>query len=106
MPVSSDTPDIMWPLKNLVIYALSYGLRILDWIQIALSRRCRVVASNDVKIELIRFPSRDSGRYIRAYRYTPANDTGKLPLYLHWHASGWDLKRLGIDIHLCSRISK
>lgn len=106
MPVSSDTPDIMWPLKNLVIYAWSYGLRILDWIQIALSRRCRVVASNDVKIELIRFPSRDSGRYIRAYRYTPANATGKLPVYLHWHASGWILKRLGIDIHLCSRISK
>lgn len=96
----------MFQGKNLVLYALSYGLRILDWIKIAFTRRYRVIASNDVKIEFIRIPSRDPGRFIRAYRYVPKNATGKLPVYLHWHASGWVLKRLGIDIHLCSKISK
>lgn len=96
----------MWQVKNLVLHTLSHVLRILDWIKIAFSRRCRVIASSDVKIEAIRIPSRDPGRYIRAYRYTPKNVTGKLPVYLHWHASGWVLKRLGIDIHLCSKISK
>lgn len=94
-------------LEKLYLYGLSYLLRVWDWIHIFLTRSLRSVNSKDVRIEHFSIPSRDPHRLIRAIRYTPKDVpvNAKLPVYLHWHASGWVLKRLGIDRHFCVRIA-
>lgn len=93
-------------LRKMILYLTSYFMRIVDWINIGASRKCRAISQEGVKVEHIRIPSRDNGRYIRAIRYTPIGETAPLPVHLNWHASGWMLKRLGLDRHMCIKFAR
>src|SRR5699024_184135 len=84
---------------------LSYLLRIYDWINLKLSGSKRPLVDG-VRVERFKIPSREPGRFIPAIKYTPEGATGKLPVYLSWQASGFLLKRLGIDRHMHSRFAK
>ncbi|PKS07920.1 hypothetical protein jhhlp_006529 [Lomentospora prolificans] len=60
----------------------------------------------DVQRRTIRIPSRDKGRFISAYLYTlkdkPA--TGKTPVLLNWHGSGFVIDCFGTDSEYCARV--
>ncbi|WFD20120.1 hypothetical protein MCAP1_002364 [Malassezia caprae] len=93
-------------LRKIWLFAVAYLLRVVDYVTIFSSRSKRHIDANGVKIEHIRIPSRDKGRSIRAIRYSPVGVQGPLPVHLNWHASGWVLKRLGLDQHMCVKLAK
>lgn len=95
----------MFALLRLYYAALS--ARIRDWIKIFRTRRERPTSDPHVAVERICIPSR-YGRMITAYKYTPRDLSGEgpHPVHINWHASGFVLKRLGLDSHRCLRIAK
>ncbi|WFD43936.1 hypothetical protein MPSI1_002601 [Malassezia psittaci] len=59
-----------------------------------------------IRVEHIKIPSRDKGRTIPAVRYSPEGAEGPLPVHVSWQASGWVLRRLGLDKHMHSVFAK
>ena len=78
---------VLFPWRLLV----AYFYRIQDWIGIVASRSLRPSQKPGVRVERIKIPSRDKGRSIAAYKYTPTDVAGDKPLSVHlnWHASGY-----------------
>ncbi|WFD31741.1 hypothetical protein MSPP1_002780 [Malassezia sp. CBS 17886] len=92
-------------VHQVVIIILAYALRVHDWTKQYFTRGRRPAIVPGVHEERIQIPSRDPGRSITAYKYTPEGATGALPVFLYWHASGFVLKRLRLDAHMLSLIS-
>ncbi|WFD35305.1 hypothetical protein MCUN1_002156 [Malassezia cuniculi] len=84
-------------------FLVAYFFRINDWIKIIATRSLRPSQNPGVIVERINIPSRQGGRYIKAYKYTPTDVEKGVPLSVHlnWHASGYLLKRLGLDHYRC-----
>ena len=78
-------------LRKIWLFAVAYVLRAFDYVTFFTSQSKRAIDATGVKVEHIRIPSRDEGRFIRAIRYTPVGVTGPLPVHLNWHASGWGM---------------
>lgn len=80
----------------------AYFYRIYDWISIFTTRHLRPAEKPGVRVERIKIPSRQGGRFIKAYKYTPTDlGTDKPSVHLNWHASGYLLKRIGLDHYRC-----
>ncbi|WFD31740.1 hypothetical protein MSPP1_002779 [Malassezia sp. CBS 17886] len=90
-------------LKQVIAYIVVYVMRLGDAILRMVWRTPPVVAG--VRVERIQIPSRDRGRSITAYKYTPEGATGALPVHLNWHGSGFVIRRLGRDAHMLSLIA-
>lgn len=88
-----------------VVFWLSYALRLHDFIKIKLTEKLRPLVPG-VRVEYIKIPSRDEGRFIPAIRYTPEGATGALPVHVNFQASGWVLMRLGLDRYMLSLFAK
>lgn len=60
--------------------------------------------------KLVQIPSRNAGRFIKAWLYSPPDSTTssqtKKPLLINWHGSGFILPNLGIDVAFCSKIAR
>ncbi|PKI83911.1 hypothetical protein MVES1_002113 [Malassezia vespertilionis] len=89
----------------LILLILSIIARVRDWFKIKLSESKRPLVAG-VRMERIQIPSRDPNRFIPAIKYTPEGTQGKLPVYLSWQASGFVLKRLGLDRNMHSQFAK
>ena len=89
----------------IVVYLLTYIMRLHDYINIRLTKASRPLVPG-VRVERIKIRSRDEGRYIDAIKYSPANASAPLPVHLSWHASGWLLKRLGLDSFMHATFAK
>ncbi|WFC96120.1 hypothetical protein MBRA1_002776 [Malassezia brasiliensis] len=88
-----------------VVFWISYALRLHDFIKIKFTEKLRPLVPG-VRVEYIKIPSRDEGRFIPALRYTPEGATGALPVHVSFQASGWVLMRLGLDRYMLSLFSK
>ncbi|WFD43935.1 hypothetical protein MPSI1_002600 [Malassezia psittaci] len=65
-------------------------LRIMTHIDVYTTDHLRPQIGNDVRIEKIKFPSRDPGRYIKAHVYTPVDlPEGPNPVHINVHGSGF-----------------
>ncbi|WFC99683.1 hypothetical protein MYAM1_002428 [Malassezia yamatoensis] len=65
-------------------------LRIMTHIDVYTTDHLRPQIGNDVRIEKIKFPSRDPGRYIKAHVYTPVDlPEGPNPIHINVHGSGF-----------------
>ncbi|KPM35497.1 hypothetical protein AK830_g11056 [Neonectria ditissima] len=78
-------------------------------------RRTRAGIKKDLAIsdnperKLVQIPSRDTGRFIEAWLYSPPDSTTsqeKKPLLVNWHGSGFVFTNLGTDVAFCSRIAR
>ncbi|KAK7415467.1 hypothetical protein QQZ08_012334 [Neonectria magnoliae] len=60
--------------------------------------------------KLVRIPSRDAGRFIKAWLYSPPDSTtapqSKKPLLVNWHGSGFIFANLGTDVAFCSCVAR
>ncbi|PKI83912.1 hypothetical protein MVES1_002114 [Malassezia vespertilionis] len=95
-------PDLV---RKLFLFVIVNIIRIIDAFILFFTAHKRPLVQG-VRVERIKIPSRDRCRSIAALKYTPEGATGKLPVYLSWHASGFMLKRLGIDRHMHSLFCK
>ena len=68
-----------------------YFLRLMAYVEVALTDKLRPHPGNDVRIERVKFPSRDKGRSIVAYVYTPVDlpEGYRAPVHLNIHGSGF-----------------
>lgn len=87
------------------VYLMSYVMRVLDWAYIWWTESKRPLVPG-VRVERIKIPSRDPGRFIHAIKYSPEGAQGMLPVHLSWQASGWVLLRLGLDRYMHSTFAK
>lgn len=92
-------------LDQCVLFALAYLLRTYDFVRILLTQSARPHVPG-VRVEHIRIPSRDPGRFIKGIQYTPEGASGVLPVYLSWQGSGWLLNRPGLDSHMNATFAK
>ncbi|KAK6087019.1 hypothetical protein SCUP234_02112 [Seiridium cupressi] len=71
-------------------------------------RRERHLVSPEVRLERIKIPSRDSGRYISGDLYYPPgySSSPPTPLLINWHGSAFIIPALGHDAVICSRIAR
>ncbi|KAH7125900.1 Alpha/Beta hydrolase protein [Dactylonectria macrodidyma] len=76
-------------------------------------RRTRAAIATDLAIsdnpvrKLVRIPSRDAGRFIEAWLYSPPGaDQAKRPLIVNWHGSGFILPMFGTDVAFCSLVAR
>jgi len=93
-------------VRLVAVYCLVYYYRIIDMVFIWITRSLRPAEHPGVVVEPILIPSRQGGRFIKAFRYMPVEEYGKgpLPVHLNWHASGYVLKRLGLDRYFCYQL--
>lgn len=67
-----------------------YFLRIMSRIDVYMSDHLRPHPKDDVRVEKIRFPSRDKGRMLTAVVYTPVSlPPGPQPVHVNVHGSGF-----------------
>lgn len=62
---------------------------------------------SSIERHLMLIPSRDAGRFIKAWLYRPkivTPEEGKRPILVNWHGSGFVLDGLGTDHHFCRRV--
>lgn len=65
-------------------------LRVMSYIDVWCSDHLRPKPNEDVCVEKIRFPSRDKGRFLTAYVYTPKKlPSGPQPVHVNVHGSGF-----------------
>lgn len=59
--------------------------------------------------EIVYIPSRDPGRSIKAWLYSPPDSTAsqtKKPILINWHGSGFVFASLGQDVAFCSHVAR
>ncbi|KAF7551852.1 hypothetical protein G7Z17_g4696 [Cylindrodendrum hubeiense] len=60
--------------------------------------------------KLVQIPSRDTGRFIEAWLYSPPGSNtspqAKKPVLINWHGSGFIFSNLSTDVAFCSRITR
>ncbi|KAF7557401.1 hypothetical protein G7Z17_g660 [Cylindrodendrum hubeiense] len=65
--------------------------------------------SDNPRRKLVQIPSRDAGRFIKAWLYSPPDPTTpqtKKPLLVNWHGSGFIFPSLGKDVVFCSKVAR
>ncbi|CRG91026.1 hypothetical protein PISL3812_08074 [Talaromyces islandicus] len=94
-------------LKLIVTLVRSLGL-LLSFTKLRRDRHLAV--SLGIGQQQIRIPSRDEGRFVTAYLYTPPAQTNKNPakppILINWHGSGFVFPMLGSDGVFCARVAR
>ncbi|WFD31742.1 hypothetical protein MSPP1_002781 [Malassezia sp. CBS 17886] len=78
-------------LRYLWLLLKVYFLRVMSYIDVYATNSLRPKPRDDVRVERIRFPSRDKGRYLSAYVFTPVDlpEKGPHPVHMNAHGSGF-----------------
>lgn len=92
-------------ISQATLWFFAILLRVHDFVKIQLTQHERPLVPG-VRVEHFEIPSREAGRTIAAIRYTPEGAQGALPTHVSWQASGWVLKRLGLDRCMHSTLAK
>ncbi|KAF7557947.1 hypothetical protein G7Z17_g308 [Cylindrodendrum hubeiense] len=68
------------------------------------------LARSEHRRKLVYIPSRDAGRSIKAWLYSPpdsdASSQTKKSILINWHGSGFILPSLGQDVAFCSQVAR
>lgn len=75
----------------IVLLIKVYFLRLMALLEVALTDKLRPKPKDDVRIEKFKFPSRDAGRDLVGYMYTPVDlpEGVKPPVNINVHGSGF-----------------
>ena len=94
-------------LGYLRLKLLATILRLFIRWKTAKSTGSNLLSPNDIiERSRVRIPSRDPGRFIDGWLYTSRASSGKQPVLINWHGSGFVIPALGSDHTFCARVAR
>lgn len=79
-----------WNMRYLGLLIIVYFLRTMAYLEVFLTDKLRPKVKDDVKVTKIWIPSREAGRSIKAFLYTPVDmPPGPRPVNINVHGSGF-----------------
>ena len=79
-----------WSLRYVGLLFIIAFLRTMAYVEVFLTDKLRPKVKDDVKVTKIWFPSREKGRYIKAFIYEPVSmPAGPRPVNINVHGSGF-----------------